>query len=557
MSFFMYSSSMFTRRFVLAALVLIAAGFAAFFFMRNPAETVVAVMPPPEAEKGTEPLAEPLDVLKDTAYPVSAIPFSDPDWTAPFRGAEQWHIQSESEKIAYPSDQQRAEPFDVYKRTGLRWDELETGEGKYNFKPLDDIFQHAIRRKQKVGFGIMTQYPGQPDGLRDQGAALAYPEYLHKKMQSVAEGERDYISPVDASFWVPNYNSEHYLSRFEALLQAIARHINSASFQGIPYRHAWGYADIRGFGSWGEWHMEGAAKSAASYPQGRRPLASSLKRIIDAHINAFRDVPLVAIISAFDADRLPNTLVPAEVGHYALTASNRWGKIGWRRDNWGWTENYLGFWMEKNEGRYNGMRFDTAIMNRWKYAPVIGECACGGTGKGGPCPFYDIPRQVRFYHASMIGNGNFCGDHLNPQGRDSMRLAWKLTGYRIGLSQVVLDRQVTAGKNFRIRADWQNTGVAPLYEAWDIWFELEDARSGKKLWSAKSAHTLRLRQPSKNAFSLTDNFALPASIPPGNYRLSVTLRDPNAYRDPLPLAVSGRRADGSYVIVESLQVGKP
>jgi hypothetical protein len=504
-----------------------------------------------------QPSPAPALKSSDTAYAVGAIPFEEADWIAPFRGAEKWHESGSQEVIPYPTEASPRQSLDVYKRTGLRWDELEKEEGRYDFSPIDQLFRSAIARRQKVGFGIMTQYPGQPDGPADRGAKLAYPPYLHARMQEAAEEERDYISPEDATFWVPNYNSEAYLSRFAALLKAIAAHIQASSHAGFPYRNAWGYADIRGYGSWGEWHMVSAASSAAAYPAGRKPTAASLKRIVDAHVNAFTDVPLVAIISAFDADRLKNTLVPAEVGHHILTTSNRWGKIGWRRDNWGWTEQYLSFWLENNEGSYQGMRFDTAIMNRWKYAPVLGEGPCGGTAKGGPCPFYDMPRQVRFYHASMIGNGNFCGEQGNPQGRDSMRMAWKWSGYRMGVRQVVLDKQNRLGNALRVRIDWQNTGVAPLYEHWDTWLQLEDPATGKVVWSGKSMHTLRLKLPSSKSFAQEDRISLPSSVGAGRYALSVVVRDPKGYRDPLPLAIPGRRKDGSYLLVPALEITRP
>ena len=229
--------------------------------------------------------------------------------------------------------------------------------------------------------------------------------------------------------------------------------------------------------------MVSAINASSDYPQGRRPEAASLIRIINAHINAFTDVPLVSIISVFDGDRLKNTLIPASVGYHALTASNKWGKIGWRRDNWGWREDYLSGWLENNNTIYKNLRFDTAIMNRWKYAPVLGEGPCGGTQKGGPCAFYDVPRQVRFYHASMIGNGNFCGEQDNIQARDSMRMAWKLSGYRIIIEQGGIPKSINTASPFLIQLSWKNLGVAPVYEKWNTILQLQDiqtnARFGK------------------------------------------------------------------------------
>jgi hypothetical protein len=419
------------------------------------------------------------------------------------------------------------------------------------------LFRDAIAKKQKVGFGLMTLYPGQPTGLTIAGARLAYPQYVHDRLQSGPEEEKDFISPEDATVWVPNYNSAFFLSRFDALLEALANHIRKSSFNKTRYIDALSYVDIRAFGSWGEWHMGNAVSRPERYPPGRRPTAKSLIRIVDAHVRSFPDVPLTANISAFDGEKLANTMVPAEVGYHLLTTSNRWGKIGWRRDNWGWRDDYISGWLEKNSTVYKGMRFDTAIMNRWKYAPVLGEGPCGGTSKGGPCPFYDVPRQVRYYHASMIGNGNFCGEHRDPRGRDSIRMAWKWSGYRISIQQVVIDKRIRTNGTLRVRIDWQNTGVAPLYEHWDTWIQLEDPSTGRVVWSGKSVHTLRLKLPSAKAYAMEDRFTLPASVPAGRYALSVVVKDPSGYRDPLPLAVPDRRTDGSYLVIPEIGITKP
>jgi hypothetical protein len=320
------------------------------------------------------------------------------------------------------------------------------------------------------------------------------------------------------------------------------------------YKNALGYVDIRGYGSWGEWHMVGAINSSKDYPTGRRPEAASLISIINAHINAFRDVPLVSVITVFDGDRLNNTLVPAAVGYHALTASNKWGKIGWRRDNWGWTEDYLSGWLEKNSTVFNNLRFDTAIMNRWKYAPVLGEGPCGGTQKGGPCPFYDVPRQVRFYHASMIGNGNFCGEQENKQGRDSMRMAWKLSGYRIIIEQGFIPKWINTTSPFLIQLSWKNLGVAPVYEKWNTIFQLQDIQTNRPVWETSSKFNVKGFLPSTNNFTNTDTIRNMPSLGNRKYRLVVKISDPSGYRSPLPLAIKGRRNDGTYTLAEEISV---
>ncbi len=488
------------------------------------------------------------------AYTPTVIPFSDPDIISPFRGAETWHNSDLSQAVGYPVDGQLPPPQDTYHRSFLEWDRLETSQGVYNWAYFDQIFNDAIAKRQRISFGVMTQNPFRTDCPEAGGAYMSFPLYLHNQMQALPANERDWISAEDA-FWIPNYNSEPYLSRFEALLQAIANHINTTSYQGISYRDAVGYIDIRGYGSWGEWNMVYAASTPGAYPTGRQPLASSLIRIINAHINAFPNYPLVGMIAAFDGQQLSNTWVPDEVGYHMLTASNQWGKIGWRRDQWGWTDSYLSNYLENNPNVYNGMRFDTAIMNRWKYAPIVGEGPCGSTASGGPAPFWAIPGQVRLYHGSMIGNGNFCGEEdVSLRGRDSMRLAWKLSGYRINVTGGSTTANFVKGQSVVISLNVQNVGLAPVYENWDWTYELQNQTTGTVAWTGTSSFKLKHFLPATAASVVADNFVIPTGIPDGTYRLVLKIVDPTGYRTPFPLAIQGRRSDGSYQIRQDIVI---
>ncbi len=493
-------------------------------------------------------------VLPAVLSPVSfsAIPFSEPDIVAPFRGAEDWHYSNSNQRISHPTESQHAVPQDVYYRSFLSWDKLESSQGNYNWTYLNQLFNDAISKRQKISFGIMSQVPGQQNATIVNGVNIAYPVYLHNLMQADAPDRRDYISPYE-NMWVPNYNSEYYLSRFEALLNALATHINNTSYNGIPYKDALGYVDIRGYGSWGEWNMVGVANRAEDFPAGRRPLAGSLIRIVDAHKNAFPNNPLISLLAAYDGSRFSNILIPPAVGYHILTTSNTWGKIGWRMDSYGWSDAFVRALAEENTTVYNGMRFDTAIMNRYRYAPIGGEGGCGLTVNGGPHPFWYVPRQVRTYHTSLLGNGNFCGENLGSlAGRDSMRLAWKLTGYRIVVESGTISSIIQKGSPLSISLNWKNTGLAPVYENWNVYYELQNQSTNAVVWSGLSAHKLKLWQPSASATIVADNYILPATIPNGTYRLVLKIKDPLNYRAPLPLALTNRRPDGSYTLRENI-----
>jgi hypothetical protein len=501
----------------------------------------------------TEPPPGSTPVQGTTTYSLPVIPFSEPDIIAPFRGGELWHYGPESFRINAPTDNSLVQPLDFYHR--LRWDQLETAMGVYSFDLINNIFNEAISRKQKVSLGVMTQIPGQGDGAMADGRRLAYPVYLHSLMQNEQPDARDWVSPRDPSIWVPNYNSPFFLARFEALLQALAQHINTQSFNGVRYRDALGYIDIRGYGSWGEWNMVNIVNSDAEYPAGRKPTAASLTRIVDAHRNAFPDNPLVALVAAFDGNRYPNLQVPPEVGYHILNATNNWGRIGWRMDSYGWTDAYLRALLEENSVAYNGMRFDTAIMNRYRYAPVVGEGPCGGTANGGPHPFWYIPQQVRRYHTSILGNGNWCGEQFSGiSARDSVRMAWKLSGYRIQAISADIPSVLQSGGPFSVTMHWLNSGLAPVYENWNISFLLQEESTGIVRWSGPSAFRLRFFQPGATATPHTDAFTLPGGLPGGRYRLLVRIADPSNFRDPFFLANAGRNPDGSYLVASGLNL---
>ncbi len=483
-----------------------------------------------------------------TPISFTQIPFSDPDIIAPFRGAEQWHDDYLPNLIGNPTESSTPPvTYDAYSRSGIAWWQIESSQGVYNWAPFDSRMNDAISKRRKFSFNIMSLHPGSGQGPSANGIYMTYPLYLHNLMQSEVSTSRDWVTPM-SNHWVPNYNSPNFKARLTALLNALAAHISNTSYNGVPYRNAIGYVDIGIFGSWGEWNHSSVINSPSDYPSGRLPSAQSMIYIIDAHIAAFPNYPLVIPHAAYDGNRLSNTQVPPEVGYYALTASNNWGKIGWKRMNWGWTYDYINYSLEKNPTVYNGLRFDTATANRWKYALVCGEGPCGGTATGGPHPFWDVPRQVKFYHASMIGNGNWCGEEdQDIRGRDSLRMAFKLSGYRLTLEGGSMTTSLLSGAQFSVNLNWKNVGIAPVYENWNVTYELRNT-AGTAVWTGVSSLKLKLFQPLATATIVQDNFTLPSTVPAGNYSIVMVVKDPNNYRYPLPIAIRGRNADGSYLL---------
>ena len=480
-------------------------------------------------------------VIRLKPFSFTEIPFGNTDLVNPGRGAEQWHDRTD---VDVPTEGVKTTALDVYYR--FVWTRLEgRTQGSYNWSYFDGLINAAIQKRQKFSFGIMTVYPEgtSNEGLQDfDGGTAAYPEYLHNLMQS--ESTTDWKS---GSSWIPNYNSNHYLGRLLALNQELNNHIETASYSGIKYKDVVQFVDIRGYGSWGEWHSAGIVDNTNQYPAGTFPTVASFKKIVDAHTKGFPNIQLVAMIASFDAGWLGNTNNPPEVAHYILTTKNNRGLIGWRRDQWGATDNYLKDYLENNNRSFAGVIFKTLIMDRWKTAPITGEPPSWNPGD-----YHDLERQVRLYHATSFGNGNY-GPEMNSTIQQRVRAASKATGYRLKIINGQAPDTLLRNKAFTIKTVWQNTGIAPTYENWNVVFELQNATNAV-VWSGNSTRVLRLFLPAATGSATTDNFTLPATMPAGIYKLVIRVKDPNNYSPNIRLAINGRNADGSYTVFEKVLV---
>ena len=479
------------------------------------------------------------DTLSFTAIATST------EVVSPARGVEHWNrlnpgpFSSGNNQIEVPAG--TTEVPDAYAR--FSWYEMETAEGIYDWSKFDQFVQTCITKKKKASFGIMTVLAGEGNSV--DGGICHYPIYVHNAMQALGNlTQRDFIY---AGSWVPNYNAEAYLSAFEALNTAIAAHIAGTTYAGVPYSDVISYIDIRGIGEFGEWHHYPYIDTI--YGTECFPTVATYKRIIDSHKNSFPNYPLLALISGYDPGASANT--PAEVTHYLLTQSNTWGKYGWRWDSIG--QSIYSSILENNPGSYLGLNFGTEIAERYKFARVGGEPSSweGGVSNNfTQSLYYLVPSQVDQYGMSFFGNGNYDVASMDANASANIRNASRAAGYRIILTNGELS-EVAEGAALAITLNWRNTGVAPVYEDWQIKYELQNQSGGAVVWTGNSAFDLKLFLPSASATQHTDNFTLPA-IAAGTYRLVVKIVDPNDYRDPFPIAITGRQADGAYILKSNI-----
>ena len=159
-----------------------------------------------------------------------------------------------------------------------------------------------------------------------------------------------------------------------------------------------------------------------------------------------------------------------------LPKETPWGPIGWRSDQWGATDNYLKDYLENNNRSFAGIVFKNLIMERWKTAPITGEPPAWNPGD-----YYDLERQIRLYHATSFGNGNY-GVTPNTTIKERVRAASKATGYRFKILNGEAPPTITRNVAFNIKTTWQNVGLAPTYENWKVVYELQTTTNVVK-WS--------------------------------------------------------------------------
>ena len=467
------------------------------------------------------------------------IPFSDPDLRRPGTGLEFWIYQSVV-RVPLAASPENNE-MDRYDR--FEWRSFERGaQGVYDWSEFDASIRTAIDRGQKFAFGIMNTCGGCSDfEMNIDGATIkSFPTYVYNTLRTQPNG----VWRASDGNWIPNYNNAFFIQRWNAMLMALANHIANSTYNGVPYSRVIRYIDIRGVGEYNEWHF---------YPwkdEMPEPVSiNSYKAYIDGHVAAFPNFQLVILSDGMDPQGWSGT--PPEVIHYLLTSRNNKGPFGWRRDNWGHNQPWYSAKLENNPAVFNGIQLRTLIMDRWRTSPIVGEPLQCCTMDGGGALYYDMPRQAAFYHMNSIGNGN-----LEGQGdwgtNENMRLAAKTMGFRLTLNGAYVPQNMVKSTVTNVNVDWANEGVSPTYENWDVMYELRNPANNQVVWSTMSVFKPYLFLPGTQ--TARDQFSIPASVPNGVYNLHLVVRDPQAYRRPMPLFIRNVQADGSYILRAGVNV---
>ena len=445
----------------------------------------ITYLPFVESVRSSALLASDLKSLEPEQLSVSA-----PEIVNPMRGLYRWMGQ---EYALQPTPS-----LDAYGR--YTWRDLEPTQGDYSFAKLEADIAKAAREGRKYSFRVRTV-------VATKGSAI--PDYA----MTGAGWWADYNKDNARDTYIPDWNDPAFLERLDTFMEALGKRYNNDP------RVA--FLDIGLFGNWGEWHMSGFSYPSSSGAQ--RATTTTRYRLVDMHIDAFPSTPLVMMTD--DAEALV----------YAMKRSPR---IGWRRDSLGWNTGHFGK-VERDPVRWN------AIKDRWKTALVVSEF-CNPRYQNDPEVFEQALIEVERYHVSLVSNANTIKwSELSAAGKEAFVRLGKTAGYRLVLDELVLPGTILAGSTFDITTRWENTGVAPVYEPWQVAVQLRKAGSDEVAWETTSGIELTTVLPG-NVSEQSDRVTVPGNLGQGAYDVVVVVGDPRQTRAPLALALADVQPDGSY-----------
>lgn len=433
------------------------------------------------------------------------------DYTRPMGGFEGWLPNGSGWDVAIPNVQR----LDDYDRFG--WGQLDL-----SFSALESRIKTCIDKKGKFGFGVMTYLPGAVVGWKEairysDGTAGLIPQSVHDA--AMASTNKDIRS---GSTWWHNPNFEGYLAGWEAFHVKMYNWLNSTSYKGVKYKDAINYYEIRGYGRYGEWNMWGDSRPKTS--------EAALLRIINAVKNTFKDIWLLTLTDGYvpgqDNDCTPN------VSYLLMTGRNEKGKFGARKDHMG------SIYFPNEDWKYNGnstvvngVKLGDVFRDGWKESPYIGEPALGNSNG-----YAYMDDDITKYHFSVVGNGNYGGVTAS-----NIVAANKVCGYRMTLT----GGSITTNTGLLgVTLNWSNTGNAPVYEDFEVQFELRQGTNIVR--TLKSTFTPTMFLPGTK--QVADTFT---GLPSGTYELRLKIINPSGYRT-LPLSINGRQSDGTYILKTSI-----
>lgn len=365
------------------------------------------------------------------------------------------------------------------------WDVLEPEEGKINFALIDISLAKSVRNGQMLNFRIMCQ-----------DVDMKVPKWA-----------------LDAGVRTPFYDNPVFIEKQVNLIKALG-----ARYDGNP---GVCFVDIGTIGQWGEWHVEEDAKDPAKIVF---PSDENARKIIDAYFASFKKTPLVSLI-AFKQK-------------YGFKYGTSKG-AGWRADCWGDMDS-LGW--NHMKGVYPQALDGAKAHDSWKNGPVAFE-TCWTMNewfKRGWNIDYTLNKALE-WHATEVNNGT---EAIPKEWYPKVIEFEKKLGYRFVLNELTYPSKAAKGKAINCTTKWQNKGVAPVYNTYELAIQLVSKTNAANKFTIASDADLKKLLPGNTNVKLS--ITIPGQIEAGEYEVQLAVVAPGTKKPAILLAIAGKTQDGWY-----------
>jgi len=367
------------------------------------------------------------------------------------------------------------------------WDKLEPEEGKINYALIDSAIAKAARNGQQVNFRVMCQ-----------DVDMTVPAW------AIAAGVKS-----------PFYDNPVFIEKQINLIKALGKR-----YDGDPNVC---FVDIGSIGQWGEWHIDPDAPDPTKIVF---PTDENAQKIIDAYLQSFTKTPLVALIA-----------FKQKYGFGYATSEG----TGWRADCWGDMDS-LGW--NHMKGVYPQALHAANAFDAWKHGPVALE-TCWTMDewyqRGWDIDY--ILNKALEWHATEVNNGN---QPIPREWYDKVKQFEKKLGYRFVLNQITYPPEVKKASGINCNMQWENKGVAPIYNPYTLAVHLVSKRDTSKSYVLPVDTDIRKWLPGST--KLNTAVTIPAEATAGDYNLEIGIVSTITKKPAIQLANEGKTGEGWYKI---------
>ncbi|MDP4179695.1 MAG: stalk domain-containing protein [Bacillota bacterium] len=416
---------------------------------------------------------------------------------------------------AHTGNSYAKQPFKLV-LASITWRELEPTKGNYDFKSIETKNQFSYW--QSKGVKIILQFNmDYPDSVKH----MDIPDWLYEEIGHDGTWY-NYNNENTKMGFSPNYKNPVLIAYHKKLIQAFAKRYDTDPRVFMIL--------VGSCGHWGEWHT--------TYIQDH-----TLPGV-------FPPIQYSDQYAQHYADNFKNKFLamryPSQVGK-----DNKMGLFNNCFGDYDQTQRWFLDWINNGHtDSYNPGYTHPTMPDYWLNAPAGGEFGFyPGTKFLEDSAMTETIRQAKENHISWLGP--CCpvhlavGDRLQPNIDKMM----KTIGYRYVIQSVSHANSIKAGYSLTVDMDWANNGTAPFYFNWPVELSLSDS-TGKIVATNTDSErkSIDLTSLLPGTKSFTSSISIPSNLPSGQYKLCVSIIDPETKNPGIALAIDGKRSDGRYTL---------